>query len=239
VKSKLRSSVAGHRRPGAFTLIELLVVMTIILILAGLILATSGYVQKKGARSRTETEIAALSAALESYKADNGVYPRDDLANQVAPPWDLLNGASPYPKATTGPDELDARVNGDPSQTMTIYQYASRHLYEQLSGDVDLNLSPDAGKKSYFDFKPSMLWLILNHPDTDGNQMSIGLSHILDPFGNSYGYSTAYQHDIDLGTNPPTHGYNPTFDLWSTVGETGPKNGETFADYQQRWIKNW
>ena len=43
--------------------------------LAGLILATSGYVQKKGPRSRAEAEIAALSAALESYKADNGIYP--------------------------------------------------------------------------------------------------------------------------------------------------------------------
>ncbi|MEP6708715.1 MAG: prepilin-type N-terminal cleavage/methylation domain-containing protein, partial [Verrucomicrobiota bacterium] len=62
MKSKLRSSVAGNRRGGAFTLIELLVVMAIILVLAGLVLATSGYVQKKGLRSRTETEIAALSA---------------------------------------------------------------------------------------------------------------------------------------------------------------------------------
>jgi prepilin-type N-terminal cleavage/methylation domain-containing protein len=228
VKSKLRSSVAGHRRPGAFTLIELLVVMTIILILAGLILATSGYVQKKGARSRTETEIAALSAALESYKADNGVYPRDDLANQVAPPWDLLNGASPYPKATTGPDGLDARVNGDPSQT--IYQYASRHLYEQLSGDMDLNLSPDAGKKSYFDFKPSMLWII---PDKDGN--NYGLSHILDPFGNSYGYSTAYQDWVDGGSIGTPRGYNPTFDLWSTGGTIDAANPPN----QSQWIKNW
>lgn len=30
---------------------------------------------KKAARSRAEAEIAALSAALESYKADNGDYP--------------------------------------------------------------------------------------------------------------------------------------------------------------------
>ena len=35
----------------------------------------AGYAQKKGARSRAEAEIAAMSAALESYKADNGVYP--------------------------------------------------------------------------------------------------------------------------------------------------------------------
>jgi type II secretion system protein G len=58
-----------------FTLIELLVVIAIIAILASLVLSTAGYVQKKGATSRAEAEIAALSAALESYKADNGDYP--------------------------------------------------------------------------------------------------------------------------------------------------------------------
>jgi prepilin-type N-terminal cleavage/methylation domain-containing protein len=58
-----------------FTLIELLVVITVIAILAGLVLQTAGYVQKKSARSRAEAEIAALSAALESYKGDMGDYP--------------------------------------------------------------------------------------------------------------------------------------------------------------------
>ena len=51
-------------------------VIIIILILAGLVLSISSYVQNKGARARAETEIAAMSAALESYKADNGIYPR-------------------------------------------------------------------------------------------------------------------------------------------------------------------
>lgn len=59
----------------AFTLIELLVVMAIIAILAGLTLSTVGYVQKKGARSRAEAEVAALSAAIDSYKLDFGDYP--------------------------------------------------------------------------------------------------------------------------------------------------------------------
>ncbi len=59
----------------AFTLIELLVVIAIIIILGSLILSTVGYVQKKAERSRAEAEIAAMSAALESYKADNGIYP--------------------------------------------------------------------------------------------------------------------------------------------------------------------
>src|SRR5205814_2897013 len=65
-----------------FTLIELLVVMAIIVVLAGLILATSNYVQKKGYRSRAEAEIAAISAALENYKADNGVYPSDPSSTE-------------------------------------------------------------------------------------------------------------------------------------------------------------
>lgn len=63
-------------RRTAFTLIELLVVMAIIAILAALVLSSAGYIQKKGATSRASTEIAALSAALESYKSDMGDYPR-------------------------------------------------------------------------------------------------------------------------------------------------------------------
>jgi type II secretion system protein G len=64
-----------------FTLIELLVVIAIIAILAALVLNTAGFIQKKAARARAESEIAALSAALESYKADNGDYPSLTNAN--------------------------------------------------------------------------------------------------------------------------------------------------------------
>ncbi len=81
--------------PDGFTILELLVVLTIIIVLAGLILATSGYVQDKGARSRTEVEIAAISAALENYKADNGMYPSNDDTRALDP-------------ATTNPRQLQA-----------------------------------------------------------------------------------------------------------------------------------
>ncbi len=64
-----------HKAAAAFTLIELLVVIAIIAVLAGLALSTVGYVNKKGAESRARSEVAALSAAIESYKLDYGVYP--------------------------------------------------------------------------------------------------------------------------------------------------------------------
>src|SRR6266404_5793467 len=100
------------RRHNAFTLIELVVVSGIILVLTGLVLSTVGYARKKGARARAETEMAAMSAACESYKADNAVYPRDNTTNQYT-------------------DTLNARQNLDPTQT--VYKNASFYLYTQLS----------------------------------------------------------------------------------------------------------
>jgi general secretion pathway protein G len=195
-----------------FTLIELLVVIAIIIVLAGLILSTMGYVQKKGARARAETEIAAMSAACESYKADNGIYPRGPTASMTV-------GTITIPANVT--DSLNAKTSGNPTSTTTpTYGQTSLYLYTQLSGDLTGN--QQASGKSYFAFKQQMLLL-----DTNGN-----VTAIKDPFGNSYGYSTANQ--VNSG-----QGYNPTFDLWSTVGlTTNPPSSGTDTITPQ-WIKNW
>jgi len=195
---------SSFRAEGAVTIIELLVVIIIILILAGLVLSISSYVQNKGARARAETEIAALSAALESYKADNGIYPRDNPGNQYT-------------------DNLNAKADSDPTQSK--YKNASLYLFFQLSG-LDANQQAVANMKSYFAFKPQML----GHPA--GNTTTV--AYIRDPFGKSYGYSTANQGD-------PSKGYNPTFDLWSTAG-TGASATPTPSPAptpQYQWIKNW
>src|SRR6186997_450724 len=71
----------GERRYNAFTLIEIVLVVGIITVLAGLVLSTVGYARKKAARARAETEIAAISAACENYKADNGIYPRSSTTD--------------------------------------------------------------------------------------------------------------------------------------------------------------
>jgi prepilin-type N-terminal cleavage/methylation domain-containing protein len=182
-----RASNFEFRGPTGFTIIELLVVMAVIIILAGLILSTVGYVENKGARSRAEAEIAAMSATLESYKADNGTYPRD-----------------------TTTDNVDAHAAIDFSK----YQPASQHLYGQLAADPDFDGVPNTGSTSYMQFKPNQV----------GKDMN-GKVYLRDPFGNSYGYSTAYQKD-------PATGYNPTFDLWSTAGLTSGAS-------DTKWIKNW
>lgn len=109
-----------------FTLIELLVVIAIIAILAGLILNTAGYVQKKGAMARAEAEIAALSAALESYKADNGEYPQvensgtntNSLYGVLCPPTN-----APNPKVYFEFSKGMTNTNGITDPFGALYQY--------------------------------------------------------------------------------------------------------------------
>lgn len=125
--------VCYKRRHDGFTLVELLMVVFIIVVLTGLVLSTVGYARTKSARARAETEIAALSAACENYKADNGVYPYNNVTNA-----------------------LDAQTRGDPADTTDpAYGTASLYLYTQLSGDTDGDRVPNG--KSYMAFKPNML----------------------------------------------------------------------------------
>ena len=116
-----------------FTLVELLVVISIITILAGLTISTMSYAQNNAARNRAKAEISALSLAIESYKIDNGDYPRDTAGKT---------------------DGLDASQNTD--ATSAAYQAASLVLYKALSGDTNNTRQPIA--KVYFPFKSNMLY---------------------------------------------------------------------------------
>lgn len=223
-----------------FTLIELLVVMLIISILAGLILYILPMVHYKEAHTRAEGEIRSITTALESYKSDNGSYPDDALL-----------GAGSYTKNYT--DNLDARTSGDPTQS--TYSNANLVLYRALSGDRNLDRKWDGTgtTDSSLDLNGQSLGTPLAAPPTAyynppfPNSMLLPpngtgtVTGIVDPFGYYYGYSTAYQGDIATGVNPPTHGYNSTFDLWSTGG-TVSKSSDSPAQVlakRAKWIINW
>lgn len=197
-----------------FTLIELLVVISIIAILASLTLSMVDYAKNKAARDRATAEISALELALESYKVDNGDYPRDTngTTDSIATVKEI---AKDYviPRGTT-------------STPPTISGSASMVMYTALSADANADRIVSSDERSngriYFSFKPGMLY----------PRNGIGtVTAIIDPFGNVYGYST-----IGSGTNTTTGtmGYNPTFDLWSTVDPTNTGTTGTAT-----WITNW
>jgi type II secretory pathway pseudopilin PulG len=130
-------------------------------------------------------------------------------------------------------NSLDASTHYNPAS----YVPACNFLYVALSGDSNghgeraTNYAPDF-------FKTARL-------GKDAN----GRTYIVDPYGNSYGYSTAgmllnreYMASLATNTSVPkparnsvgTVGYNNTFDLWSTGGTKGANASDTV-----KWIKNW
>jgi prepilin-type N-terminal cleavage/methylation domain-containing protein len=199
----------------AFTLVEMVTVVAVIVILAGLIISVSGYVNTKAAKERALNEITAFASACEAYKLDNGAYPQ-----------------------TEDTDLLDPRVHFSP----TKYDKANLDFYSALSGDVDPPKQPDGkldqGRTAYFNFTRDKLNFSKN---VEGQIKEI--KYVQDPFGSPYGYSTAgakaeSDYRAKLKVNPSEardtnkKGFNPTFDLWSTAG------GTTQA-HQVKWVRNW
>jgi prepilin-type N-terminal cleavage/methylation domain-containing protein len=223
-------------RRRAFTLIEMLVVMAIIAILVSLVLSINGLVQSKAARSRAEAEIKAMSTGCESYKADMGSYPQNSDSDSVDPKVDGVATGSKYSasslflyKALSGDANADSRTD---------------------SADASVNPNPNPNGTNYLKdfFRPDRLSATV----TNGViQVSAGsVKYIKDPWGNSYGYSTAglkmeQDFQASVASNPaatrPTSakGYNTTFDLWSTAGKATTPSPGSAGDVTAVWVKNW
>ncbi len=226
--------VMGARRAG-FTLIELLTVIAIILVLAGLLINVASSASYKSSFARAQSEIKAMETALESYKADNGAYPR-------ILPSTMTQSGTAFTGGSSTSDTLNAQSDTDPGSNgaKAKYQGGSETLYQTLSGITGFSGgNPVYGGKRYMDFKPGQL------ADSAGTAFTAAATTtmVVDPFGQPYGYSTINAATLEQGQDATAKGYNPTFDLWSSAGYgTGGKTyptGVTAANYYTLWAKNW
>lgn len=231
------------RKPSitAFTLVELLTVLAIIVILTSLVVSVGGYVQKKSALARATGEISMLESSCESYKSDNGNFPRDTT------------------KATVT-DAISPKVDFIP--TNAKYAASSLFLYKELSGDKtgsggEPDGIPDDGQPRYLKDVETRILKATKNPTT---KAIISVQYLQDPFGFAYAYSTSAVNDeqtyqkqilqnpalrntLKRPTGTALHGFNSgRYDLWSTGGSV-PKSTVTSATAMDlewsKWVKNW
>lgn len=123
----------------AYTLLELLAVLTVIAILAGIVLGVGRRAAEAGKTARARVELAAVSAALETYKRTYGDYPRTgDPARLLQ---SLIGKKGPANAAISGPNLLEsARFtfanSGDPftdPAVVLVDPWARPYVYAYLS----------------------------------------------------------------------------------------------------------
>ena len=113
-------------RCAGFTLVELLTVITIIIILAGLTVGAFGWVNKKAARSKAETQMRLLENAIQQYHADAGSYPEAQGRGNNQGGLDSLLiyrmafGDGVGKDGVVGTSD-DGRVDGKPDEGANIY----------------------------------------------------------------------------------------------------------------------
>jgi general secretion pathway protein G len=191
-----------RRHPAAFTLIELMAVIVIIVILAGIVVNSMGYVNEKQARSKAKVQIDLLSKALEDYKMDMGSYP-----------------------LTT--DKTGTYTSSTGTGTSSIL---FKHLYWDSDND-NSGVPGDTDQKIYLpELDPAnnkLGWT----SGTAGAALPItdpwGNQYCYRSATTGTGIVASTNPDGSVKTNPSTE--NPDFDIWS-MGKDGKTKTGTPAD---------
>lgn len=121
---------------GGFTLLELLAVIAVVAILTGIAIGIGRYAVGNARVSRARAELMVLSAALESYRAAHGDYPRTNQPAQLLQA--LLGRRGPDMLPINGPARLElAKLSvagiGDGAELLDPWDKPYRYAYRSLT----------------------------------------------------------------------------------------------------------
>lgn len=121
----------------ALTLMELLIVMTIIFVLAGLIVGTSGPASQSAKKRKAEVMISALETAITMYHADTGVYPDD--ATMISslkqdPGGTVVGWDGPYMEF-----KKEDYQNNDPTTNVILDPWGTAYSYDAAPAKGNTN----------------------------------------------------------------------------------------------------
>lgn len=122
-----------YGNPRGFSLIELLVVIAILALLGGLLFSIANGIFGKGDRSRAESELQAISVALESYRLRFGDYPNVNTPKQLFAALDGKLGPDGFLLAKPFPPILEAggfsMSDSDSPELMDPWEEPYRYTY--------------------------------------------------------------------------------------------------------------
>lgn len=118
---RLRSA----KRRSGFTLIEILIVMVIIGLLAAILLPNFIRAKYRAYLSASEHNLRALAAAMESYSAEEGIYPP---GGQLDPSHVLFTSDHMKPSDVTDPSNGSRYELLSSGDNYTLITHANHHL---------------------------------------------------------------------------------------------------------------
>lgn len=154
----------ANSEDGAFSLLELLVVIALIAILAGIVIASAGAIQKSVKNRTTRLWIVTLEAGIADYRQDHGIVPLNPADGQALPRSDELarqGAALLYARLSGDTDQApDGRVD-DPEQVYVDrlaheFQKNAETILSARSGDDFLVIDPRGTPMRYLASPPNL-----------------------------------------------------------------------------------
>ena len=214
-----------HRPRAAFTLIEVLVVVAIISMLAALGFAGVRFAQNQSREKDTIALIRDITRAIESYKDDNGAYPRPALDEEPT----TVNGES---WIVGGAKMLYQVLSGDGNDSIKGGEKVSNGLQGSAKDDKD----PTAGKVYMDTIVAPTKQQIEDKKHTKYVDNAGEAYYVVDPWRHPLRYVVPERDKNGLVTSTMEMHSSGSFELWS-YGNS--KKAQEDAESQEKWITNW
>jgi prepilin-type N-terminal cleavage/methylation domain-containing protein len=146
------------RATRGFTLLELLAVIAIIAVLSGIVIGVGRRASESGKTARAKAELAAIGAALETYKRSYGDYPRilsDSMLSADSPAGEALYAAL---NGQRGP-QLGAPMWDSSKRQRVLLEKARFTLANPTAADDATNALLDPWGNPYrYAYNPGATW---------------------------------------------------------------------------------
>lgn len=114
--------MTGWAKQKGFTIVELLIVIVVIGILAAIVIVAYNGVQSRAKDAKRQTDIAAITKALEIYYLDNSRYPSGSGSTTINSGWSTTADASWSNLLTSLAPYLGSASPADPTSTPGVSQ---------------------------------------------------------------------------------------------------------------------